>query len=154
MKFTNKTDINASVNDTFAGLADFEHFERQALRSGAEVARVDALGRPGQGMIWALRFVFRGKVQKINAELVDYDPPNMMVFSGVSDSFDAVVQFDLLALSARETRVTVSIDMKPKSLAARLILQSARLTKGSINKRFRNRLNRFGTELENRIRSA
>jgi len=78
----------------------------------------------------------------------------MMVFSGVSDSFDAVVQFDLLALSARETRVTVSIDMKPKSLAARLILQSARLTKGSINKRFRNRLNRFGTELENRIRSA
>jgi hypothetical protein len=154
MKFSAKTDINAGLNAAFAGIADFDAYERFALRAGAEITRVDALTTPGPGLMWALRIVFRGKVLKINIELMDYDPPNMLQFTGGSDGYEADVRVELMALSARETRVTVSADVKPKTLAARLVLQSARLTKGALNKRFRRRIVQFGTELESRVRNA
>jgi len=154
MQFSTKTDIKATLNATFAALADFTSFERHAKRSGAQVSRMDDLTRPGPGMMWAIRAEFRGKLQKITAELVDYDPPNLMIFTASTDAFDAGILVELLPLSARETRMTVTLDLKPKSLAARLVLQSARLTKGSINKRFRKRLGKFGEDLESRIDSA
>lgn len=154
MRFTGKTEINAPLNASFAAIADFEAYERHAKRSGAEVERVDALNRPGPGMMWAIRMELRGKLQKIEIELADYDPPNKLIFTGGTDSFDAEVLLELITLSARETRATITIDLKPKSLAARLILQSARLTKGSINKRIRKRLNRFAEEIEGRVRAS
>jgi len=154
MKLSSKTDVNATLNATFAAIADFEVYERHAKRSGAEVARMDALSAPGPGMMWAIRAEFRGKLQKITAELVDYDPPNVLIFTGGTDAFTAGMLIELLPLSARETRVTITLDLTPRTLTARLVLQSARLTKGAINRRFRKRLNRFGAELEGRIKSA
>jgi len=154
MRFTGKTEINAPLNASFAAIADFEAYERHAKRSGAEVERVDALSSPGPGMMWAIRMELRGKLQKIEIELADYDPPNKLIFTGGTDSFDAEVLLELIALSARETRATITIDLKPKTLAARLILQSARLTKGSINKRIRKRLNKFAEEIEGRVRAS
>ena len=96
----------------------------------------------------------RGKLQKIEIELADYEPPNKLIFTGGTDSFDAEVLVELIALSARETRATMTVDLKPKTLAARLILQSARLTKGSITKRIRKRLNKFALEIEDRVNTA
>jgi hypothetical protein len=93
-------------------------------------------------------------LQKIEIELADYEPPNKLIFTGGTDSFDAEVLVELIALSARETRATMTVDLKPKTLAARLILQSARLTKGSITKRIRKRLNKFALEIENRVNTA
>ena len=37
MKFSAKTDINAGLNAAFAGIADFDAYERFALRAGAEL---------------------------------------------------------------------------------------------------------------------
>jgi hypothetical protein len=93
-------------------------------------------------------------LQKIEIELADYEPPNKLIFTGGTDSFDAEVLVELIALSARETRATMTVDLKPKTLAARLILQSARLTKGSITKRIRKQLNKFALEIENRVNTA
>ena len=154
MRFTSKTDINAPLNASFAAIADFEAYERHANRTGAEGTRVDALSRPGPGMMWAIRMELRGKLQKIEIELADYEPPNKLIFTGGTDSFDAEVLVELIALSARETRATMTVDLKPKTLAARLILQSARLTKGSITKRIRKRLNKFALEIEDRVNTA
>ncbi len=154
MKFSNKTDIQASLNATFAGLADFAAFERQALRAGADVARLDAQSRPGPGMIWSVKVEFRGKIQKIVIELVDYLPPEQLSFRIENDGFHADLRVDLAPLNARETRMTVTADVKPQTLSARLILQSARLAKGSINRKFGKRLDKFGDDLVNRIRQS
>ena len=154
MKFVGKTDINATLNATFAAFADFESFERRALRAGAEITRTDDLSMPGPGMMWDARFAYRGKTRKIAIELVDYDPPNRLIFSANTEGFESEILVDLIPLSSQQTRASVSFDVHAKSLAAKLLLQSARLTKGAINKRFRRRLARFGKDLESRIQSA
>lgn len=154
MNFTGRTEIKANINATFAAFADFEAFERSVRRSGAEIERVDELTTPGPGMMWRIVADFRGKTRKIDVELKDYDPPEALLFSGVSTGFDAEIKIDLIPLSGRETRARISADITARSLAAKLILQSARLTKGKLNKRFRERFRRFGDEMTQRIRTA
>lgn len=154
MIFTNKTDIAANINAVFAEFADFEMFERYGLRSGAEVTRTDDLSSPGKGMMWNIRMPYRGKTRRIALELADYDPPNSLDFVAEADGFDAAIRVDLVPLSGRQTRVTVVLDITAKTLTAKLALQSARLTKSALNKRFRKRLNRFAKTVEDRCNTA
>ena len=154
MKFTSKTDLNASLNATFAAFADFEAFERQGLRAGAEIERIDDLVTPGPGMMWRVKAEYRGKMRRLEIELVDYDPPNMLKFRAASDLLDAEIKIDLIALSAKKTRAAVDVNVAAKSLSGRLLLQTARLAKGNLNRRFASGLNRFGVFLENRIAQA
>lgn len=154
MKFTGKTDIEATLNATFAQFADFESFERFGLQSGADIRRKDDLTAPGPGMMWDLRMEYRGKPRRLDVELVDYDPPNNLNFTASSDAVNATILVELVPLSNRQTRAAVTLDVTPKSLAAKLAVQTARLTKGALNKKFKNRLNRFGKSLEDRINRA
>lgn len=154
MKFAGKTDLEANLNDTFTAFANFEAFERQVLRSGAKIARTDDLTEHGPGMMWDVALEFRGKERKFKVELVDYDTPNLLEFVAVTDGFDAIILVELSSLSGRQTRANVSFDLSAKTLAAKLLLQTARLTKGKLNKRFNRRLHRFGRDMESRIRVA
>ena len=61
MKFSAREDIAAPIEQVFASLCDFEGFERQAMRRGAEVQRVDPLTQPGVGMKWQVSFNMRGR---------------------------------------------------------------------------------------------
>ena len=154
MKFNGKTDIEAPLNTTFAQFADFETFERFGLQSGAEIRRIDDLQSPGPGMMWDVKLDYKAKLRKVTVELVDYDPPNSLTFAAKSASVDAHILIDLLPLSARVTRAAVTIDLAPKSLPARLAVQSARLTKGALTRRFQKRLGNFGAAIEDRIKMA
>jgi len=154
MKFTGKTDINAPLNATFGSFADFESFERHARRAGAEVQRIDDLVSPGPGMIWKVRAEVRGKPRKIEIELMDYDAPNALHFTATTTGYDAVIDVVLTPVTGRQTSASITVVVKPNTLAARLILQSARLTKGTLNKRFRKGLQKFGKNMEDRIQSA
>ena len=151
MKFTGKTDIEASLNATFEQFADFESFERFGLQNGAEVRRTDDMSAAGPGMMWDLKLDFRGRERRLAVELIDYDPPNNLNFRADSAAIGANILVELVPLSNRQTRAAVTLDVTPKTLAARLAVQSARLTKGTLNKRYKNRLNRFGKMLESKI---
>jgi len=154
MKFSGKTDINAPLNATFAAFADFGAFEKLAVRSGVEVARTDDMSAPGRGMMWDIRANYKGKTRKITAELVDYDPPNSLDFAAQTGGFNATIRVELAALSARQTRAFIVFDIRATTLTARIALQSARLAKGKLSKRFKSRLRRFGQDLQDRIEVA
>ncbi len=154
MKFTGKTDVKADLDAAFGAFADFDAFERQALRSGAKISRTDDLTEPGPGMMWDVALEFRGKTRKIGVELVDYDPGNCLDFEASADGFDATIEVDLESLPDQKTRATISFDVRARTLAARLALQTARLTKGSLNKRFRSRVQRIGKEIDARIKTT
>jgi hypothetical protein len=138
----------------FRHISDFEAFERYGLRQGADITRIDALKGPGAGMLWDARVPIRGKLRKIQCELTDYDPPTGLRFDATSDGFAGVFTIELVALSLKRTRIGTQLEVLPKTLSARLMLQSARLAKSSLTRRFRTRIRNFAIEIEDRFRRS
>lgn len=152
MKLTSRQDIEAPVAFVFAALKDFDAWERSALRRGAEVVRTDKLREVMPGLSWLVKFAYRGKQRKLALRLTNLDQPTMMGFSGTGNSFDGLAGIDLMELASRRTRMSVTLDVRPKSIGARVILQSMRLAKTRLNRRFSDRVGQFCSEIEARYR--
>jgi len=154
MKLATREDINAPIEAVFEQLSDFDGFERAALRRGAEVARTDSLQTPGAGMMWRTGFRYRGKDRKVNLELVEFLKPERMRIDGHSVSVNMVIEIDLVAMSRNRTRMNLSLDARPQTIPARLVVQSLKLARQNVLKRFRKRIGEFATDLEIRAKAG
>ncbi|OOY21506.1 hypothetical protein BMI91_02870 [Thioclava sediminum] len=148
MKLSTRTDISAPAGFVFERLADFGSFERVAMRRGITLKRLDTLSEPGAGMSWDIGFRFRGKQRQMITDVKQFEVPELIVYEGVSNSFEAVMDFDLTDLSKTRTRLLVGLDLRPRSLGARLMIQSAKLGKGNLERRFKERIDQFAQDIE------
>jgi hypothetical protein len=154
MKFSTRHDIEAPIEYVFARAVDFDGFERQALRRGIEIERTDDNTENCVGMCWKAKFSYRGKPRKVQAELTGYDAPNAMEIQSVSGGLNADFDVEFLPLSRNRTRVKVGLQMSPRSLPARLLVQSLKFAKSSLDSRFSKRVKQFGAEVEDRYRQS
>jgi hypothetical protein len=152
MKFSTKEDIEAPLEQVFAQISDFEALERAALRRGAEVQRTDSLRKPGVGMRWTAAFMARGRQRQLDILMRSYDPPHGMAFDSVAQGLHSDLRIDLVALSRGRTRLSVDLELKPRSISARLLVQSLKLARTNLNKKFHLRMADFARELEERLR--
>lgn len=150
MDFEFRQDIAAPIAAVHAAITDFAAFERQALRRGAEVRRVTPEGG-AQGPAWDILFQFRGRDRRLLLT-VAADSPEGLRLTGDSQgvAFEAVA--GLLALAPRQTRLTLHLSLHPKTLAAKLLVQSLRLARGQIARRVETRLETFARDIEARAR--
>lgn len=150
MRFTAKQDIEAPLAFVYQTMTDFEAWERSAMRRGAEVERTDKLTRPGPGMTWAARFSYRSKMRSIDLRLVMMEQPSTLSFAAQSKAIEGTAKLDLMEMSSRRTRVHVVVEVSPRSLAARLFLQSLRLARGRIDRKFEQRVAQLASDIESR----
>ena len=148
MKFSTREDIEAPIGFVFGEVSDFAALERSVLRRGAEVQRIDNRADNGIGMTWDTAFDLRGKRREARLELVEYDPPNALRFATASSSLHGDVTVDLVALSRGRTRLSMEMELKPQNLSARLLVQSLKLAKTSMMKRFEQRIASYARDLE------
>lgn len=154
MKLTTKQDIEAPLDHVYARLTDFDHFERMAMRRGSEIERTDRLKSPGPGMAWRLRFTFRGKPRKAMVRFTDGVPGSHIDLGFESPSLEGTARIELVALSARRTRLALVSDVRPKTLAARLVLQSMRLAKGRIQRKYDVAAGKLANMIEEQYRAS
>ena len=154
MHLSSRTDIAAPLSFVFASLADFEGWERAALRRGADVARTDKLRSTAPGMAWQTRFRFRGKDRDLAVKLAEFEVDSRMSFVAQSRMMEANGAVEVVSLAPNRTRLVVRVDVKPLTLGARLVIQSAKLAKGKIQSKFNRRLAQFALELEQRYAST
>lgn len=154
MQFVNKEDIEAPIDFVFARVTDFAGFERSALRRGADVQRLDTLSRPGIGMSWAITFGYRGKPRTVEAKVVSFDPPNGLILDATSAGLDGVCTVDLVPLSRLRTRLSLTLEVKARTLPARILLQTLKVARGSVVRKIRNRLTDFAEATEDRYRKS
>ena len=152
MELTTNEDIEAPLDAVFAMVADFDVLERSALRRGIEVRRTDRMHEPGPGMAWATTFAFRGKTRTARIELTRYEAPELLTFAATSGGLDIGVRIDLVALSRSRTRLTMKVSSRPRTLSARLLMQSVKLAKGNLAKRFRVRIADYAKDIEDRAK--
>ncbi len=152
MQFSAQEDIEAPIDDVFAMVADFERFERMALRRGVDVRRVTGQGPATAGATWETSVVIRGKPRQFTIEMTDYDRPAGMKFHARSKGVKGDTLVELLALSRRQTRLSVVMSLSARTLPARLLLQSLKLGQSRIRRQFQSRLSDFAREMEERYR--
>ncbi|MCD9148104.1 SRPBCC family protein [Pseudophaeobacter flagellatus] len=151
MELSSKEDVNAPLSDVFDALSDFANFERSAIRRGIEVQRLSNDSTPQVGLAWDLRADFRGKPREVHLELATYEPSTLIGLNGDSNSLIGQGQIELLALSPKRTRISVKVKLKAKTLSGRLLLQSLKLARAKVNRRFRHRVAEFASLTEDRL---
>lgn len=154
MKFNSREDIEVPIDVVYSQLSDFVAFERRALRHGVQVTWQNAdPSMPAQaGTKWQINLKFRGRNRSLVAELVRLDPPNGYQIEAASDGMNITTDVELIALSRTRTRVMVGMDLRARSLTARLVLQSMKLAKSKLAKRFRVRVLEFTEDIEDDYR--
>lgn len=154
MKLTGKTDLEAPLPFVFATLADHAAWEREAVRRGAEIERPSDMPLTGVGAGWRVRFPFRGKVRKVLLRIDELDQDQRLVLSFEGQALGGSSTIEVLALSPRRTRLRVTLVVKPRSLAAKLFINTLRLAKGRVQARLEKRLGQLGARIQDRyIRS-
>ncbi len=150
MQFSAREDIEAPINSVFEMVADFERFERMAMRRGIDVRRTTQGVPVEAGTTWETEFKLRGKPRQMSVVMTDCDRPAQMRFEANSKGMSGITTVDFLALSQRRTRLSVEMSLSAKSLPARLLLQSMKLGQARFRKQFQIRLGEFARELEQR----
>ncbi len=150
MKLSTREDIDAPVDEVFAAFADFDRFERLAMRRGAEVERLDANIGPCAGMGWRARFHYNGRQRELRCEVVSLRAPEDYQVQSDFGGINGLFSVEMIALSPKRTRVKVGLDLRPGTLSARLYLQSLRLAKGSLERRFKSRVAAIADDLRSR----
>jgi hypothetical protein len=153
MKLSTREDIEAPIEAVFEQLSDFDGFERAVLRRGAEVMRNDSLTAHGVGMSWRTVFNYRGKERRLEIVMTEYQVPDRMRIDSTSKAVEMVVEIDLVAMSRSRTRMSMSLDVRPRTIPARLVIQSLKLARQNVLKRFRKRVGEFAMEIETRAKA-
>ncbi len=154
MKLVAKFDVEAPAGFVFAQIADFEGWERAAMRRGADVMRTDTLRAVAPGMTWDAQFDYRGKERKTTIRLDEITPTSHLAFTGMSRLIDGVMRIDMLDLAAKRARIEVRLEVKPKTIAARIFVQSMKLARARVERRFSQRVAQLAAEIEDRFKRS
>ena len=151
MLVTATEDVAASIDHVFASLTSFDALERRALRRGIDVRRQFRGPAPEVGESWVARFRFRGKEREAVIRLDAIDPPQLLQFGGQSGGLETETRIELVPLSPHRTRVNVAFKMTPSTLSARLLVQSFKLARSTINRRFKARMAEYARDIEEKV---
>ena len=122
------------------------------MRRGAEVMRLDARRDVGPGMTWETQFRYRAKDRKAIIRLDAIAPTSSLALTATSSLLDAVANVEVLDLGAKRTRVEVRLELKPKTIAARIYVQSMRLARARVERTFSQRVAQLTVEIEDRFK--
>jgi carbon monoxide dehydrogenase subunit G len=148
MKLNARQDVDLPIATVYARLTDFDGWQKAALRRGAMVARTDRMSHPAAGMSWSASFAYRGKPRQLDLSLDQIVPPERLAFSGSGPNLTGTVAIDLVEMAPQRTRVMVKLEIKPRTLVARLFIQSLKLGRSSVEDKFRARVAQVLAEIE------
>jgi hypothetical protein len=150
MKLSTRQDIAAPIDFVFQRATDFDAHGRQVMRRGIEIERADNLVQPGPGMCWNLAFTYRGKPRKMFGELVKLESPESFQIESQTLGIEALFTAEFMALSRGRTRLIAGLQLTPKALSARLLIQSLKLAKSKLDQGFSQRVAHFARDTQDR----
>jgi uncharacterized protein YndB with AHSA1/START domain len=150
MKLTAKTDLEVPAAFVFAALTDNQAWEREAVRNGVDVERPAGSPEMGVGAEWRIRGHFRGKARKVHLRVTEMTQDKDVTMSLDSPSIEGTMTLEVILLSPRRSRLRFDLEIKPKTLAARLFINTLRLAKGRAQARFEKGLDRMAGRIRER----
>lgn len=148
MKLSAREDIEAPVEAVFAAVTDIAAIERQALRRGFDVTRLDGAGPVGEGSRWSVAFDYRGRRRTTTTEITRWEPGHLVLFQTRGEGVQGVGEIDLTRLARSRTRLHIAIDIRPETFRARLVLQTIKLARSELARRLKDKLAALARRIE------
>ncbi|ARE39397.1 hypothetical protein RGUI_1256 [Rhodovulum sp. P5] len=148
MNILTQAEIAAPIDEVFAALTDVGRFEAAATRRGAEVTRLCTRPEPGKGSTWQIRFDFAGKPYLLEARIADFARPQAITLHAHASGLDGVGAITLEEREPSRTGLAVSVNLRPRTLPARLLLQTIKLARARLTDRMEAAIGRIAQELE------
>ncbi|MFC0200260.1 hypothetical protein [Paracoccus rhizosphaerae] len=143
MKFSTRIDGDLPAEKMFQAIGDFTALERLLIGRGASVARIDPAREPGIGMGWNIGFDWRGRARSLRLAVTRFDRPELVTMVGRSEAIDVAVNATVVALSRAKSRLIFETEVRPRNMKARLMLQTAKLGKAQLDRRYHRRIREF-----------
>lgn len=150
MKLSKREDISAPVGGVYRALIDYPVYERAALRRDIAVTRLDDRAEFGPDMTWQITIGFRGRPHDVTLRVAEVTEGSRIRLAADSGGLMADVVIELLTVSQGRTRMVVGTDLRAVTMSSKLLLQSLKLAKGSLDKRFAKRVTDFARDIEAR----
>lgn len=147
MKFSTRQDVQAPIEHIFARATDFDRFERVLRRKGINVTRLETPLDDPTLMCWKAEVEYRGKARKIQVDLSELSAPTRVCMTSQVNGVVSVMEADFVAITPKKSRMIVKLDLTPKTLAARLFVQSLKLGKANLDRKFAERVERYAAML-------
>lgn len=133
MKFATRQDAALPAERLFAAVADFDRLQRLVLRDRAQVEALPP--EPGALARWRLVFAMQGKTRDAVLRLTERTADSQ-TFEGHCDGLDLTLAMRVEPLAPDRSRLAVQMELRPRSLRARLTLQAAWLGKAILDEKF------------------
>lgn len=148
MKFSTRHDADCTADELFDVIGDFGRIERMLIGRGAKVTRIDPAQEPGTGMGWQIGFDWRGRPRNLRLDVTRHDRPERLSMAGMSDALDITIDVTVIALSRTRSRLIFETEIRPRNMKARLMLQTAKLAKPQLDRKFDRRIAEFISDLQ------
>nr|WP_111300846.1 hypothetical protein [Paracoccus saliphilus] len=143
MKFLTRIDTDLPADQLFDTVGDFAALERLLIARGAAVTRINPSEEPGIGLGWNIGFDWRGRARSLRLAVTRFDRPEHITLAGRSDALDVAIGVTVVALSRSRSRLICETELRPRNMKARLMLQTAKLGKAQLDRRYQHRIEEF-----------
>jgi uncharacterized protein YndB with AHSA1/START domain len=148
MNLSAREEIAAASDRVFAAVSDYDRLARMAEGRGVTLTRHDALVAPAPGMCWTARAPVRGQMRDIRSEVTEFVPGRGFTIASALGGIEGTTEVEVTPLGPDRTRLRISVELRPVTLAGRLLIQPLRLGKGALQERFRIRVAGLARSIE------
>jgi len=145
MRFATEEVIAQPPAEVYAGLTDFAGHEAAIAARGIETRRIP--GTEGPEPAWEAEIEYRGRLRHVEVLVTRMTPPIALDYRLEGSHLVSELSFGLEPLDGGRTRLAVTLDVRPEGLPGRMLLQSLKLLRPTLVKRFRKRVRSYADYL-------
>ncbi len=154
MKFETIEEVSAPQDFTFARFTNYIRYEDMARNFGADIRRVGGFTDVSEGATWRGSMAIQGRTRGVEAVVVAYDPSDYARVDTTVGGMSVVFEMRFEALDGEKTRLVSTAELKAKTLAARLIIQSAKLARKRLQAKISSKIVALANEYEDEYRRS
>ena len=154
MKFKVAEDIDAPSDVVWARFTDFSTIEADLSGRGAVLSRVGHWTEPSEGATWRGSVKVRGRERDLVSIIAAFQENERYQIDSRIGGMEAEYELVFLSMRPDMTRVQAVLDLSAKTLSSRLVLQTLKLSRGTVMQRLQGMLARTGNLAEDDYRRA
>jgi hypothetical protein len=140
MKFKAVESINLPVEVVFDDFTDIRRIGKELTDHGIGLERLDNDTGLVPGAAWQTVFSFRGRRRDADAQVVEVERPNLLRLECKSGGMLIETNVEFTKLTPETTEVRVVVNLRARSMSAKVLLSSLRLARSRIVRGMRKRV--------------